>query len=163
MAAHRLVTLTGRATQWACPGLLNGAALAAGVGVAGHLLDEAVQDLDHLLKVGALLGIGVPAPRHHLLQRLRRQPRMLKACSVTGQHTELGHTASCPLPELCYCASSLYPVCMEALLPWHHITMGGVLTMLRNAMALSERSVGLRIAKHAEITRQAIQGSSIPS
>ena len=56
-----------------CSRSLNSAALAAGVLVAGHLLYEAIQDLDHLLEVGPPLWVGVPAPRDHLLQRLHRQ------------------------------------------------------------------------------------------
>ena len=43
------------------------------VRLAGHLYDERVQGLDNILKVGPALRVGVPAPRHHLLQRLHKE------------------------------------------------------------------------------------------
>ena len=69
------------------PWLLEAAALPAGVCIAGHLLDEVVQYHDHLLKVGPPLGVGVPAPRHHLLQRLHRKMQ------VSAPHVLQAHAA----------------------------------------------------------------------
>jgi hypothetical protein len=39
--------------------------------LSGHLLDETVQNCDHLFEIRAPLGIWIPAFSHNLLQRLR--------------------------------------------------------------------------------------------